>query len=299
MASVVKIKRSSIQGKAPSIDQLQLGELALNTRDGKLFSSTGSEIFEVGANTSVAKIGQLTVGNTSPFTFPSSDGSSGQVLKTNGSGTLYWSNDNAVVSNNGISSETLTISRRDSSFTEYNFVANTGQVTFSGNDLSSKTLAYESDKVIVFLNGVRLSKGVDYFAEDGSTIVLDDPATERDTIDIHTYLDVEDELYRKKSSYDANTCYTQSVDSWSTSEYRSAKYIVQIEDVGGDQYEVREVLLVHNGNRAHFTECGVVNTNGSRVAYVGTRVVNGNVHLLLTPTMGQSIDVNLVRISLD
>lgn len=300
MASVVKIKRSSVQGKQPDSSQLQLGELALNTRDGKLFSSTGSSIFEVGSNTSIANIGTLTVGNTSPFTLPTSDGANGQVLKTDGSGSLYWADDNAEISNNASSSsDTVTVSRRDSSFTEFNFTANTGQTIFSGADNSNNTLSYESDKVVVFLNGVRLSKDIDYFANNSSTIVLDDPVSNNDVIDVHTYFDVENELFRSQNSYTGDVCYTQSVDSWSLTEYRSAKYIVQIEDVGGDQYEVREVLLVHNGNRAHFTECGVVNTNGSRVVYVGTRVANGMVNLLLTPAMGQSIDVNLVRISLE
>lgn len=51
MASVVKIKRSSVQGKAPTTGDITAGELALNTRDGKLYSSDGSVVFEIGANT--------------------------------------------------------------------------------------------------------------------------------------------------------------------------------------------------------------------------------------------------------
>lgn len=37
MASTIKFKRSSIQGKIPLLADLSLGELALNTFDGKLF----------------------------------------------------------------------------------------------------------------------------------------------------------------------------------------------------------------------------------------------------------------------
>lgn len=51
MASIVKIKRSSVQGKAPTTGDITAGELALNTRDGKLYSSDGSVVFEIGANT--------------------------------------------------------------------------------------------------------------------------------------------------------------------------------------------------------------------------------------------------------
>jgi hypothetical protein len=38
MATNVKFKRSAIEGKRPSISQLELGELALNTNDGRLFT---------------------------------------------------------------------------------------------------------------------------------------------------------------------------------------------------------------------------------------------------------------------
>lgn len=34
----IKIKRSSVEGKRPSIEQLELGELALNFNDGRLFT---------------------------------------------------------------------------------------------------------------------------------------------------------------------------------------------------------------------------------------------------------------------
>jgi hypothetical protein len=37
MANVVKLKRSAVQGRNPSISDLQLGEVALNTADGNLF----------------------------------------------------------------------------------------------------------------------------------------------------------------------------------------------------------------------------------------------------------------------
>lgn len=64
MASVVKIKRSSIQGKAPSLSSLQIGELALNVRDGKLFSANSTAVFEVGANVEQISTGRVHFPNT-------------------------------------------------------------------------------------------------------------------------------------------------------------------------------------------------------------------------------------------
>ena len=51
MAAVVKIKRSSVQDRVPTTSQIEAGELALNTRDGVLYSTDGSSVFQVGANT--------------------------------------------------------------------------------------------------------------------------------------------------------------------------------------------------------------------------------------------------------
>tara|TARA_B100001173_G_scaffold256780_1_gene229003 strand:- start:979 stop:1296 length:318 start_codon:yes stop_codon:yes gene_type:complete len=52
MASTIKHIRSSIQGRTPTTAQLELGELAINTTDGKVFikkSVSGTEtVVEVG-----------------------------------------------------------------------------------------------------------------------------------------------------------------------------------------------------------------------------------------------------------
>ena len=37
MAQTIKLKRSSVQNNTPSTSDLELGELAINTHDGKLF----------------------------------------------------------------------------------------------------------------------------------------------------------------------------------------------------------------------------------------------------------------------
>ena len=55
MAQVIKVKQSSVAGKVPTTAQLQQGELALNTTDGKLYfkkNVSGSEsIVTVSAST--------------------------------------------------------------------------------------------------------------------------------------------------------------------------------------------------------------------------------------------------------
>ena len=91
MASKIKVKRSSVFGKAPTTSDIEVGEIAINTRDSKMFSrDTSLGVFEIGANVSSSTLGTLKVGNTNPYTLPTTDGSNGQVLKTNGSGVVSF-----------------------------------------------------------------------------------------------------------------------------------------------------------------------------------------------------------------
>jgi hypothetical protein len=52
MASRVSIKSTATANLVPSTNLVDAGELVINTADGKLFSSNGSDVFEVGANLS-------------------------------------------------------------------------------------------------------------------------------------------------------------------------------------------------------------------------------------------------------
>ena len=92
MASVVRIKRSAVAGKRPTTSNIETGELALNLTDGRLYSSDGSVIFEIGSNPGTLTVGDGTFSIANgAITFPESDGTSGQVLSTDGSGTISWS----------------------------------------------------------------------------------------------------------------------------------------------------------------------------------------------------------------
>lgn len=106
MANTVKLKRSSVLNKVPQIADLEYGELAINFNDGKLFykdnSTTpvikhflGADLITLdlttdnGATTTNSiTVGGLSIG--SAYSLPSNDGSSGQVITTDGSGNLSF-----------------------------------------------------------------------------------------------------------------------------------------------------------------------------------------------------------------
>jgi len=132
---VIRIKRSSIEGKIPTPDQVPLGEVALNTFDGKFYASKnvgiGTTVFVVnpwtvgtGTNTydTYYTVGNVGIGTTNPtkkldvigsarvtnltvgsgatingLTYPTTDGANNQVLATNGSGVLQFINASSII----------------------------------------------------------------------------------------------------------------------------------------------------------------------------------------------------------
>ena len=118
MASTIKIKRSSVPSKVPTTSDIATGELAINTKDRKIYSSNGTAVFSftsdylqvanadsiyatkisptisgVLAHTGRATIStNLTVSGNNvigKLVANGSLGTAGYVLKTNGT-TVYW-----------------------------------------------------------------------------------------------------------------------------------------------------------------------------------------------------------------
>jgi hypothetical protein len=66
MANVIKLKRSAVAGKVPTTSDLALGELGLNTHDGRLFTKKN-----VSGTESVVEIGGGGAASVSPILQPS------------------------------------------------------------------------------------------------------------------------------------------------------------------------------------------------------------------------------------
>ena len=103
MSTKVLLKKSSVLGKVPLTSDLSYGELALNYTDGKLYFKTSTDqivafiqsptldlVTDNGASTTNSiTVGGLSIG--SAFTLPTTDGTNGQVLTTDGAGLVTWS----------------------------------------------------------------------------------------------------------------------------------------------------------------------------------------------------------------
>ena len=116
-------------------------------------------VFTLRKIASIVEVGSIPASLTinGGYSFPTSDGSSGQVLKTDGSGALTFKDES------GGSGATLSIFK-------YTVTSNT--TVFTGNDDDNQSLLYTVGGEQVFLNGVKLVDGGDDYSTNSTTITL-------------------------------------------------------------------------------------------------------------------------------
>lgn len=77
-------------------------------------------------------------------------------------------------------------------------------------------------------------------------------------------------------------------DSFSSTSYRTTKYLIQVQETGGSNFYSSEVLLMHDGTNVYLTEYGTVSTTSSPVSFIDADINSGNVRLLITPSVGNT-----------
>jgi len=169
MAQNIILKRSAVEGKIPLGADLDLGELAINSFDGKIYlkKDNGAEsIVEVGAGSGGDYLegvpndkdldlgtGDLlssgaTIGNV---IYPITDGVEGQVLTTDGSGNLTFKHPESNIANDSLSVITAdTETTTEGTF----FISSTTTVGIIASDVITSTFSGGLDGVNPFLNDI-------------------------------------------------------------------------------------------------------------------------------------------------
>ena len=101
-------------------------------------------------------------------------------------------------------------------------------------------------------------------------------------------------------TYAVNTSATSAaqVDTFSSTEFRSARFTVQITNTTDSTYQITEILLIHDGTTPSMTEYGTIFTGSAREASFDADIVSGNVRLLATPASTDTMQFKVVRHSI-
>ena len=88
-----------------------------------------------------------------------------------------------------------------------------------------------------------------------------------------------------------------TIDTFAGGTYRSAKYIMQVDD-GAGNYETREALVVHDGTTAYITEYAMVYTGADLLGDASVTMSGSDVLLQYTPTSG-TVTVKVIATYID
>ena len=89
----------------------------------------------------------------------------------------------------------------------------------------------------------------------------------------------------------------QIIDTFSSTEFRTVKYLVQLEHDSDNKYHSSEIILTHNGTNVFLTEYAEVKTDSS-LGIFNANIVNNNITITLSPSYTNT-DFKAKRISVD
>lgn len=156
MPNTIQVKRSAVASKVPTTTDLALGEIAVNTFDGKMYikkDNGTASIVEIGAG----------------------GGGSGTVTSVSGTGTVSGLTLTGTVTTSG----SLTLGGNLSITADMiydNFTATASQTTFTPSQ------TYTSGKIQVLVNGVMMINGADVTVTSGTSVVMATGLTVNDRV---------------------------------------------------------------------------------------------------------------------
>lgn len=259
MATVIQFKRSSTQNATPGTGDLALGELAVNTYHGRFYTEKNdgsAAVVEVGSNPS-----SLTINDA--ITFPTSDGTNGQLLSTNGSGTLSFTD----APSTGVTTFTYSVTGN--------------QTLFSGNDDNGASLSYTLGLEQVFLNGIKLVVGDDYARTSTSSITLQANAVSGDVLEVVAQTSISNLVQGFFTTTELTATTSDQVLSSNPTGNKAIKYVIMASHATAGTHAA-EVLLINDGSNAYFVQYGDAFSSSSLFS-LSSDIDSGNMRLLTTP----------------
>jgi len=259
MATVIQFKRSSTQNQVPATSDLSLGELAVNTYHGRFYTEKNdgsAAVVEVGSNPST-----LTINDA--IAFPTSDGTSGQLLSTDGSGTIGFTD------------------APSSGVTTFTYSVTTNQTVFTGNDDNGASLSYTLGLEQVYLNGIKLIVGDDYARTNTSSITLQANAVSGDVLEVVAQTSISNLVQGFFTTTALTATTADQVLSSNPTGNKAVKYVIMASHATAGTHAA-EVLLINDGSNAYFVQYGDA-FSASSLFTLSSDISGGNMRLLTTP----------------
>ena len=239
-------------------------EKFIGNLSGTILTNSQTNITAVGTLGNLSVTSNITAGNaniTSTFkasglTYPTTDGTTSQVLSTYGNGSLYW----ATIS-------TSSLSNGNSNIT----VLNNGNVTISSNGVSNivNIDGVSADPTVIITGNANISGTINA----GNTTVAN--------------LLIGNSTVRSNTVTTTSTSTDQTIVTFPYANLRGAIFDVKGEQAGGGKYSIATVSCVHNGTAVDYSVYGTV-TLGGATGTLAVNLVGSNLFLTVTPASSNS-----------
>jgi hypothetical protein len=339
MATVLKHKRSAVASSTPATSDLEFGELALNTRDGKVFFKTndGSSdaVVTIESSASAAIIASQ-LATTAVF---AGDGTTTQYAIGSTPDTVnnVWCNLDGLEQTPGVDftvlNSTLTFTTAPASGDailirnyksvgsstsvqtnkKYHFIPTATSITvLTGADNNGNVLRAHPSSSMVFLNGAKLIHDDDYLISgDGLTITLVAAVSSPDEIEIHSFgtaslvvIENVEEVGMLHSVQKSSRIVTAAttlvvIDQVDITLFQSCKYQIMAKDSVTGNFQILEINSIHDGTDVYLTEYGEVLTSSSAIGTFSVDITSGMLRLTVVPASTNSSTFTAHRIGIE
>lgn len=259
---------------------------------------TGTNLIVNGGNLTNVNIGNLAIANT---TITTTLVQGNLTLTPTGNALVYLNTNTAVVLPVGTTAEHPTAPpvgsfryNTDYDSPEYyngtdwvqtTSVIDSQTITPDGTSVTyTLSRSTSTNGVLVVLNGVVQRPTVAY-SVSGTQITFTEVPQTTDIIDIRFVAPGEavsaDAVANPSATYINGTATT--IDTYRTSAYRTAKYVVQVSDAANVRYQSSEILVTHDGTTPVISVYGTVYTSSNLAGFTAT-ISSGNVLIQATST---------------
>jgi hypothetical protein len=83
---------------------------------------------------------------------------------------------------------------------------------------------------------------------------------------------------------------TENIVAEFSNDLSSAYFIASVEDMTNSEYQVSELVLIHDNSSVYLTEFGILQT-GSGIGTFGANIVSSNIEIYFTPNSGSEVEV--------
>jgi hypothetical protein len=274
----------------------------INANSSLIFATSNTDILSIAPGNNIT-ISTNTISKTITISSTASGGSSATYVRTSFTATASQTTFSVSYTPGYIEIYANGVLLNNSDYTATNGTTVVLNVGRNAGDII-EAIAYTTTSNVVLSSGyttnailfanstgyISSSPSLEYFSSNNTTVYTGNVSISN-TLSVTNATQTANVVRNIIQSTTATTAQT-AIDTWSTTTYRTAKYIISM--TSGTNYHGIELFVVQNGTTPYITQYAEVITNTS-LATFDASITSGTLSLLVNPASSTSTTYNILR----